>query len=78
MFIKFRSIGSLSGVVLIILVAVSFATNSTLAKISFDHGATPLSVITWRTALAAFSVFVNPQVLGGADSLALESKVDSN
>ena len=58
MFIKFRSIGSLSGVVLIILVAVSFATNSTLAKISFDHGATPLSVITWRTALAAFSVLL--------------------
>lgn len=58
MFYKFRSLTSFSGVALIILVAISFATNSTLAKISLDHGATPLSVLTWRTALAAFSVLL--------------------
>ena len=53
-----RSFFSLYGVVLIIFVAISFATNSTLARISYDYGATPLSVVTWRTALAAFSVLV--------------------
>ena len=53
-----RSLTSLPGVILVIFVAISFATNSTLAKIAFDHGATPLSLLTWRTALAAISVFV--------------------
>ena len=48
----------LFGAFLIILVAVSFATGSTLAKIAFDHGASPLSVLTCRTTMAAISVFV--------------------
>ena len=52
------SSSSLFGIVLIIFVAISFATGSTLAKIAFDHGATPLSVLTGRTAMAAISVFV--------------------
>ncbi len=53
-----RSLTSLPGVILIVFVAVSFAANSTLSKIAFDHGATPLSLLTSRTALAAISVFV--------------------
>ena len=58
MFSKFRFSSNFSGVVLVIFVAVSFATNSTLAKIAFDYGATPLSLLVWRTGLAAFSVLV--------------------
>ena len=38
-------------------VAASFAANSTLAKLSYDHGATPLSVLTWRSGLSALCVF---------------------
>ena len=53
-----RSLASLPGAILVVFVAISFATNSTLAKIAFDHGATPLSLLTWRTAIAAISVFV--------------------
>ena len=38
-------------------VAASFAANSTLAKLSYDHGATPLSVLTLRSGLSALCVF---------------------
>ena len=53
-----RSLTSLPGVILIVFVAFSFAANSTLSKIALDHGATPLSLLNFRTAIAAFSVFV--------------------
>ena len=45
-------------VVFVLCVAGSFAANSTLAKLSYDHGATPLSVLTWRSGLAALGVFL--------------------
>jgi drug/metabolite transporter (DMT)-like permease len=46
------------GIVLTILVAVSFAVNSTLAAIAYEHGANPLSALTLRTAAAAVAVFI--------------------
>ena len=49
---------SLWWVVFVLCVAASFAANSTLAKLSYDYGATPLSVLTWRTGLSALGVFL--------------------
>jgi drug/metabolite transporter (DMT)-like permease len=46
------------GVILTILVAVSFAVNSTLAAIAYQHGANPLSALTLRTAAAALTVAI--------------------
>ena len=46
------------GVILTILVAVSFAANSTLAAIAYSYGANPLSVLTFRTSAAALTVLV--------------------
>lgn len=46
------------GVILTILVAVSFAVNSTLASIAYDHGANPLSALTVRTGAAALTVLI--------------------
>lgn len=53
-----RSRASLFGVVLTVVVAISFAINSTLASIAYDDGATPFSVLTWRTGAAAVTLFV--------------------
>lgn len=49
---------SLLGIFLSLAAAASFATNSTLARIAYDQGATPLSVATFRTILAAVILFV--------------------
>lgn len=46
------------GVILTILVAISFAVNSTLAAIAYQHGANPLSALTFRTAAAALTVLI--------------------
>jgi drug/metabolite transporter (DMT)-like permease len=46
------------GVILTILVAISFAVNSTLAAIAYQHGANPLSAATLRTAAAAVTVLI--------------------
>ncbi len=48
----------LLGVVLILAVAASFATNSTLAAIAYADGATALSVLTYRKFAAAAVLFV--------------------
>ena len=52
------SSSQISGTILIIIVAISFAANSTLGKLSYDYGASPLSVLTYRTILAAIAVLV--------------------
>ena len=52
------SSNQISGTILIIIVAISFAANSTLGKLSYDYGASPLSVLTYRTILAAIAVLV--------------------
>lgn len=49
---------SLLGILLSLAAAASFATNSTLASIAYDNGATPLSVATYRTVLAAVVLFI--------------------
>ncbi|MFP6736072.1 MAG: DMT family transporter [Rhodospirillales bacterium] len=46
------------GIVLTVLVAISFAVNSTLAAITYEHGANPLSVLTFRTAAAAVTLLI--------------------
>ena len=45
-------------IIFVICVAASFAANSTLAKLSYEHGASPLSVLTWRSGLSAMGVFL--------------------
>jgi len=45
-------------VIFVLCVAASFAANSTFARLSYDHGATPLSVVTWRSALSALGVYL--------------------
>jgi drug/metabolite transporter (DMT)-like permease len=42
----------ITGPVVVLVVAASFACNTALAAISYAHGATPLSVLTYRTTLA--------------------------
>ena len=51
------------GTILVAFVAISFAANSTLAKVAYDYGASPLSFLTWRTAIAFVSVFVLVKLL---------------
>ena len=45
-------------VIFVLCVAASFAANSTFARLSYDHGTTPLSVLTWRSGLSALGVFL--------------------
>lgn len=40
------------GPLIVLVVAASFACNTALAAFSYQHGATPLSVLTYRTTLA--------------------------
>lgn len=49
-------INSLLGVVLAITAAVSFAANTTLARIAYDGGSNVMTVLTVRTILAGFVV----------------------
>ena len=48
----------LLGVVLILAVAASFATNSTLAAIAYADGATALSVLTYRTFTSLIVLYI--------------------
>src|SRR5690606_29835767 len=48
----------LLGIALCLTAAASFACNTALASIAYAHGATPLSVLTYRTALAVVALFV--------------------
>lgn len=48
---------TLFGIILSLASAASFAANSTLASIAYSHGATPLSVATFRTVLAVVILF---------------------
>ncbi len=40
------------GPIIVLVVAASFACNTALAALSYQHGATPLAVLTYRTTLA--------------------------
>ena len=55
---------TLLGIILSLASAASFATNSTLASIAYNHGATPLSVATFRTVLALVILFSILRIFG--------------
>ncbi len=46
------------GIALCLVAAVSFACNTGLASVAYRHGAAPLSVLTYRTAVAVLALFV--------------------
>ena len=48
----------LAGIVLCLVAAASFACNTALASVAYKHGATPLSVLTYRIALGVIALFV--------------------
>jgi len=48
----------LAGILLCLIAAMSFAFNTALASIAYEHGATPLSVLTYRIALAVIALYV--------------------
>jgi drug/metabolite transporter (DMT)-like permease len=48
----------LTGILLCLIAATSFACNTALASIAYKHGATPLSVLTYRIALAVVALYV--------------------
>lgn len=47
-----------AGIVLCLIAAMSFACNTALASIAYQHGATPLSVLTYRIALAVVALYI--------------------
>ncbi len=53
----------LLGIFLCLAAAASFACNTALAAIAYREGAAPLSVLTYRTALAVIALFVILKVL---------------
>lgn len=54
----------LLGIALCLTAAVSFACNTALASLAYKDGASPLSVLTYRTALAVVALFVILKLLG--------------
>ena len=52
-----------AGIVLCLIAAMSFACNTALASVAYHHGATPLSVLTYRIALAVIALFVVLKIL---------------
>jgi drug/metabolite transporter (DMT)-like permease len=47
----------LAGIFLSLAAAASFACNTALASVAYAHGATPMSVLTYRACLAAIVLF---------------------
>jgi drug/metabolite transporter (DMT)-like permease len=47
-----------AGILLCLIAAMSFACNTALASLAYEHGATPLSVLTYRIALAVIALYV--------------------
>jgi drug/metabolite transporter (DMT)-like permease len=45
-----------AGILLCLIAAMSFACNTALASLAYEHGATPLSVLTYRIALAVIAL----------------------
>ncbi len=54
----------LAGIVLCLIAAMSFACNTALASVAYKHGATPLSVLTYRIALAVIALYVVLKIQG--------------
>jgi drug/metabolite transporter (DMT)-like permease len=53
----------LAGIVLCLVAAASFACNTALASVAYTYGASPLSVLTYRIALATVALFVVLKIL---------------
>lgn len=47
-----------AGILLCLIAAMSFACNTALASIAYNHGATPLSVLTYRIGLAVIALYI--------------------
>ena len=57
---------SLIGYVLVVVSAVSFAVHNAIAVISYDDGASPLTLITFRMIFTLFALFLITKALGYA------------